>query len=692
MSTKVMSVGWKRKARSIELPTSKQAVRTGQNSGSKPWNPHNEETLCDNCQEIDLKTAFKQPLNRYKETGVAIANLGSRTKAWNKSSCTLCRLFAAVSSLSEDSKSYHLRAMSFIQATRHSEYYKPRTYNGDAICLVVVPGDKNCVKDKRSLRKNIRYCRTTGCILPVHLSSSTNRSRYQARLMNAECIDYDFVRQCLDFCQRRHNHHEMCKITNVSSPSSIKVIDCESLSVIPAPPGCSYVALSYVWGPNDSEVPLKFGTGTSLPRLPPKVIRDAIALTRNLNWRYLWVDKYCINQLDEKVKKQQIGQMGKIYGAAALTIVAAAGSDAHSGLPGVSNSRRRPQASAHVQGRLLAETFPLPEYSIHKSKWATRGWTYQEGVLSTRRLVFTEEQVFFECKTMSCCEAISTPLVAIHKGMEFGKTVKPGYFEGFAEFSPYPRFNLGSRGFTGLGCFAKHVERFTARELTYPSDGLNAIMGILDNLGNENMIYHHWGLPINFKGNPPTPDVFACSLLWTHKPNRNQSPPTRKKEFPSFCWAGWLGVATLQIHYIVQCDFQSNMTFLTGPEDMEPLQFNQVNHSLSGVSDIVEASQYLYIECAVIKISFDNSYGHAKFGHAWQSIPEGALQLPRHELAEQKEWECLVVGTDFLEAFLMLIKWHGDIAERGGIIMVYNCEFCHSVERASKHRRRIKLG
>lgn len=686
MSTKGTAVGRKRKAKSIELPTSKRAVRTGQDSGSKPWNPHNEDTLCDNCQEIDLKSAFKQPLNRHRETGVAIADLGFRTKAWNKSSCNLCRLFAAVSSLSEDSKLYHLRAVSFIQATRNSAYVKPRTYNGDAICLVVVPGvvpgDNERHYHDGKLQKDIWNCRATGCILPVHLSSSTNRSRYKARLMNAQCIDYDFIRQCLDFCQRRHNHHEMCKSTNVSSPSSIKVIDCESLLVIPAPPDCSYVALSYVWGPSEGEEPLKCGTRTSLPRSPPQVIRDAIALTRNLNWRYLWVDKYCINQLDKKVKKEQIGQMGKIYGAAALTIVAAAGSDAHFGLPGVSVSRRRPQASAHVQGRLLAETFPLPEHSINKSKWATRGWTYQEGVLSTRRLVFTEEQVCFECKTMSCCEAISTPLVAIHKGVELGKTVKPGYFEGFAEFSSDRRFNSWSIGVSMLGGFEKHVERFTQQELTYPSDGLNAFMGILDNLGNENMIYHHWGLPINFLGEPPTPDVFACSLLWTHDRFRNESPPTRRKELPSFCWAGWLGAATLPVYLTGKTGFRSGLTFLADPENSEPLQFNQVNHS---VSNIVEPSQYLYIEGAVIKMSTDDIYRYAKFETT-------ALQLSRHELAEQNEWECLAVGSDNVKVSLMLIKWHGNIAERGGIIVVYNWEFNKSVRRALKERRRIKLG
>lgn len=38
--------------------------------------------------------------------------------------------------------------------------------------------------------------------------------------------------------------------------------------------------------------------------------------------------------------------------------------------------------------------------SIKQSKWATRGWTYQEGCLSRRRLIFTEKEVLFLCNKL----------------------------------------------------------------------------------------------------------------------------------------------------------------------------------------------------------------------------------------------------------------------------------------------------
>ena len=35
-------------------------------------------------------------------------------------------------------------------------------------------------------------------------------------------------------------------------------------------------------------------------------------------------------------------------------------------------------------------------------------------MLSRRRLAFTDDQVYFECNAMNCCESIATPLDEIH--------------------------------------------------------------------------------------------------------------------------------------------------------------------------------------------------------------------------------------------------------------------------------------
>ena len=128
----------------------------------------------------------------------------------------------------------------------------------------------------------------------------------------------------------------------------------------------------------------------------PQTISDAIEVCRRLKMRYLWVDALCIIQDDEKDKDSQLPEMDKIYSVAALTIVAACGTDAKSGLSCL-RYRCSPQSSARIHGiTYVTGDIPLDE-RIQKTTWNTRGWTYQECILSRRLLVFTDSQVFFIC-------------------------------------------------------------------------------------------------------------------------------------------------------------------------------------------------------------------------------------------------------------------------------------------------------
>jgi hypothetical protein len=76
----------------------------------------------------------------------------------------------------------------------------------------------------------------------------------------------------------------------------MQVIDCHSMAIIPAQTDCIYAALSYVWGGgrrDDGDPIVKARSSRLVLKLLPRVVLDAIAVTNNLNLRYLWVDKYC---------------------------------------------------------------------------------------------------------------------------------------------------------------------------------------------------------------------------------------------------------------------------------------------------------------------------------------------------------------------------------------------------------------
>lgn len=69
-----------------------------------------------------------------------------------------------------------------------------------------------------------------------------------------------------------------------SSLRNLKVIDCFTRTIVGAPQACEYVALSYVWGTNQ--------TVSSLDSELPQTIEDAIKVVLALGRRYLWVDRY----------------------------------------------------------------------------------------------------------------------------------------------------------------------------------------------------------------------------------------------------------------------------------------------------------------------------------------------------------------------------------------------------------------
>jgi len=92
------------------------------------------------------------------------------------------------------------------------------------------------------------------------------------------------------------------------------------------------------------------------------VVRDAIEITEKLGFKYLWVNRYCINQHNSEEKHSQIRNMDSIYNTAELTIIAAVGDNPSFGLPGASSQRPRiPQIEISLGGIKYASVPPDPK-------------------------------------------------------------------------------------------------------------------------------------------------------------------------------------------------------------------------------------------------------------------------------------------------------------------------------------------
>ena len=221
----------------------------------------------------------------------------------------------------------------------------------------------------------------------------------------------------------------------------------------------------------------------------------------------------CIDQAGGD-KHVQIAQMDKIYSGASITIIAAAGNDAEYGLPGIGSRSRHTQAQITIGQATLTQIFPHTSESLLKSTWATRGWTFQEGYLSRRRLIFTDHQVSFLCNRMFAAESITQASQALN----------------YYGIIPFRRVIPSSPG----SVYSSIADLLaTARGLRYESDTMLAVLGMFRAIypdrdkTNLHRANHLWGVPLSHK---------SLRLDWCHI-----TPPKRRHGFPSWSWAGWKG-------------------------------------------------------------------------------------------------------------------------------------------------------
>lgn len=206
--------------------------------------------------------------------------------------------------------------------------------------------------------------------------------------------------------------------------------------------------------------------------------------------------------------------MSETYGNSKLTIVAVSGHNTNAGLPGTRpNTRNLAQSHETVKNIELSLSLPTLRTVLKTAPWATRGWTYQEGVLSPRCLILSASQVYWECGSTSRCESMQD-LPDLQRVTR--TTAEPStalLTNPFHEEQPSP--------FTA---YAHVVKQYAARRLTYASDALHAISGVFR---DQTSYTFCWGLP---------KEDFAAALLWWPLGDMK-----RREGFPSWSWAGWEG-------------------------------------------------------------------------------------------------------------------------------------------------------
>lgn len=233
---------------------------------------------------------------------------------------------------------------------------------------------------------------------------------------------------------------------------------------------------------------------------------------------------------DSRDKHDLIRQMDLVYQRAKLTIIAAHGTDAGAGLPGVrEGSRPILQHIAKVRSMRLANVLPGLDSSVDSTFWNTRAWTYQERLLSARRLYFTKNQVFFECnhgefrEDMSIDPHAETMPGVVDYGARSGLRGGTGY-------------RIVSHKTLNLDIYDKIISEYTSRSLSYQEDILNALQGVTNILSRDlfNNSPFVFGIPLC---------LLDLGLLWQPAGllRRRCRSVHSERHFPSWSWTGWVG-------------------------------------------------------------------------------------------------------------------------------------------------------
>ncbi|KAI0410255.1 heterokaryon incompatibility protein-domain-containing protein [Xylaria grammica] len=201
-----------------------------------------------------------------------------------------------------------------------------------------------------------------------------------------------------------------------------------------------YVALSHCWGGSAAVMCTRISLPQLVEKFPaelPKTFADAIAVTRALGQKYLWIDSFCIMQDSMEDWARESQRMDQVYSHALFTIMADAAEDSLSGFlePPARNTRKHINLTCEAPSTNDAEAlrveihlrqrgdlaYQLPYHDFRptrspkhfddkylRSKLSTRAWAFQERLLSPRTLHFAPSEMAWECRGMCNCECSAT--------------------------------------------------------------------------------------------------------------------------------------------------------------------------------------------------------------------------------------------------------------------------------------------
>jgi hypothetical protein len=277
------------------------------------------------------------------------------------------------------------------------------------------------------------------------------------------------------------------RLVAVGTHGSATIRLCETSTL--APSRLFYATLSHCWG---NFVPLRLLTtnissflhGIALDSLP-RTFQDAVEMTRNLSLGYLWIDCLCILQDSTQDWAAESNRMYETYRHSFVNLAAVASTNASEGLVYPSSLLSTIPCKVMV-GRGQPKEWVRTDYtpgirsnSLHLPL-LSRAWVFQEILLPTRVLLFTRDEVCWECNEMSRTETFpdskSIPRPDIRGNNEVNEVIPfRKAWRNLPEQSPDSRIHLWNHV----------IAQYSGNQMSKPGDKLVAVAGLSHDLGQK---------------------------------------------------------------------------------------------------------------------------------------------------------------------------------------------------------------
>jgi len=290
------------------------------------------------------------------------------------------------------------------------------------------------------------------------------------------------IRSWLNSCMAGHARCDMPATTTGSQflPRRLLQVGSSECRLVDttetAPSDARFVALSHCWGAAPPIRTLRQNLDSFHKAIPPaalpRTFLDAITIVRALGIRYLWIDALCIVQDDPADWEAEAARMKDFYAESVLTIAASDASQGSEGCLGPpAPASQTPLGLFAVRGGALGEISELVRVqkgdtrdAVRRTILSSRGWTFQEQILSRRILHCMGAELHWQCST--CYET--------EPGAVFDVP-----HEGRAAVGELRRLGAGAPAAQYEAIWGDWMAQYSRRKFTFWKDRLPALAGVV---------------------------------------------------------------------------------------------------------------------------------------------------------------------------------------------------------------------